>query len=213
MRARQRNRKAPNAHIEADLKKWHGTTRRKLVRTGLHETYDEKWGSYKPSQRLNVDQGPLPFAVSTHKTYEHINSGVKQHDHKVWVSQPGSGLEKRQCTLQVCVQPERNQLRLAVIFRGKGKRISSDEKAAYNKDIDIYYQDNAWADTTVSVEWVENTLSQAVQGEERFVLFCDNLTAQVSDEFRQAVSSLGGVVWYGLPNATDLWQSVDAGYA
>ena len=62
------------------------------------------------------------------------------------------------------------------------------------------------------MEWVENTLSQAVQGEERFVLFCDNLTAQVSDEFRQAVSSLGGVVWYGLPNATDLWQPVDAGY-
>ena len=63
------------------------------------------------------------------------------------------------------------------------------------------------------MEWLEYTLSQAVQGEERFVLFCDNLTAQVLDEFRQAVSILGGVVWYGLPNATDLWQPVDGGYA
>ena len=24
---------------------------------------------------------------------------------------------------------------------------------------------------------------------------------------------MNGVVWYGLPNATDLWQPVDAGYA
>ena len=60
MRARQRNRKAPKAQFEADLKKWHATTREKLLRTGRHETYDEKWGRYKPSQRLNVDQSPLP---------------------------------------------------------------------------------------------------------------------------------------------------------
>lgn len=99
------------------------------------------------------------------------------------MSQPGSELDKRQCTPQVCVRLEGNQPRHAVIFCGKGKIISTDENTAYDKDIDVYHQHNAWADTTVSVEWVKNTLSQAVQGEERFVLFCDNLTAQVSDEF------------------------------
>ena len=47
----------------------------------------------------------------------------------------------------------------------------------------------------------------------RFALFCDNLTAQVSDEFKKYVSSLNDVCWYGLLNATDLWHPVDAGYA
>lgn len=63
------------------------------------------------------------------------------------------------------------------------------------------------------VEWVEKTLSAAVKEDDRFVLFCDNLTGQVADQFKEAVSKLGGVVWYGLPGATDFWQPVDAGYA
>ena len=29
----------------------------------------------------------------------------------------------------------------------------------------------------------------------------------------EALNKLSGIVWYGLPHATDLWQSVDAGYA
>ena len=46
----------------------------------------------------------------------------------------------------------------------------------------------------------------------RYVLFADNLTAQTHDDFKTAVSDQSGVVWFGLPNGTDLWQPVDAGY-
>ena len=60
---------------------------------------------------------------------------------------------------------------------------------------------------------MQKTLSPSVKDNEPFVLFCDNLTAPVSDEFKECVSQLNGVVWYGLPNATDMWQPVDAGYA
>ena len=87
------------------------------------------------------------------------------------------------------------------------------KRKAYHPDVDVYYQENAWADTKVSVEWVQKTLSQSVKDDERFVLFFDNLTAQVSEEFKESVSKRNGVVWYGLSNATDLWQPVDAGYA
>lgn len=166
-----------------------------------------------PRQRLNVDQSPLPFTVTTKRTYEHIDEGVQQRNHKVWISQPGSGLDKRQCTLQVCFRPTEDQPKLGIIFRGTGKRISEDERKAYHPDIDIYFQENAWADTKVSVEWVEKTLSEAVKDDDRFVLFCDNLTGQVATEFKEAVAKLGGVIWYGLPGATPLWQPVDAGYA
>ena len=134
-------------------------------------------------------------------------------NHKVWISQQGSGLEKRQCTLQVCVRPIGPQPKLTIIFRGKGKRVTQDEREAWHKDVDVFFQENAWADTEFSVNWVQKTLSATVKDEERFVLFCDNLTAQTSDSFKEEVSHTSGVCWFGLPNSTDLWQPVDAGYA
>lgn len=211
MRAKQRNRKQPKESFREGLSKWHGTTRERLVRSGKDDTYDQKWGRFLPSQRFNVDQSPLPFAITTKRTYELVKKGDQYH--KVWISQPGSGLEKRQCTLQVCFRPTGKQPKLAIIFRGKGKRITKEEKAAWHKDVDVYFQENAWADTDFSVAWAQKTLKTQVESEKRFALFCDNLTAQISDEFKSEISSQSGVCWFGLPNATDLWQPVDAGYA
>ena len=54
--------------------------------------------------------------------------------------------------------------------------------------------------------WAEKTLKQVAEKEPRFVLFCDNLTAQTSDGFKMAVSYFGGIVWLVVSNATDLWQ-------
>ena len=42
---------------------------------------------------------------------------------------------------------------------------------------------------------------------------CDNLAAQTSDAFKEAVSSQKGVVWFLPKNAIDIAQLVDAGYA
>ena len=147
------------------------------------------------------------------RTYE--DKDVGRHD-RVWVGQPGSGLEKRQCTLQLCLSPEDNHVKAEIIFRGTGKRISPHEKAAYHKDVAIFWQKNAWADTEVSVEWVKSTLKEGVEaardGNTEFVLLCDNLNAQTSDEFKEAVRQINGIVWYGPPGATDIWQPIDSGY-
>ena len=67
------------------------------------------------------------------------------------------------------------------------------------------------ADTDVSVEWVRRTLAPAVANLDEFVLFCNNLEGQISLQFQDAVRRLNGIVWYGVANATDLWQPVDAG--
>ena len=147
------------------------------------------------------------------RTYHLTEDGVDQHKEKVWISQPGSGLDKRQCSLQVCVRPKGTQPRLGIIFRGKGLRISDAERNSYHKDVNVYFQENAWADTKFSVKWVGKTLAPIVENLHRYVLFCDNLTAQTQDSFKSAVSAQSGVVWYGMPKGTDLWQPVDAGYA
>ena len=211
MRAKQRNRKLSKESYREALIKWHANTRENLIRQGKNDSYDDKWGRFTPEQRFNVDQSPLPFVNTTKRTYELVKKGDKYH--KVWIAQPGSGLEKRQCTLQICVRAAGEQPRLAIIFRGKGMRISEDEKASWHKDVDVYFQPNAWADTEFSKKWAKKTLSRCVKDLKRFVLFADNLTAQTSDAFKESVAIMKGVVWFGLANATDLWQVVDAGYA
>ena len=39
--------------------------------------------------------------------------------------------------------------------------------------------ENAWADTEFSVSWANKTLKAATQRTDQFVLFCDNLSAQI----------------------------------
>ena len=92
-------------------------------------------------------------------------------------------------------------------------KISDAERNSYHPDVDVFFQVNAWVDTKVAVEWVEKTLNPVVEELNRYVLYCDNLTAQTHDSFKSAVSEKSGVAWFGLPKATDLWQPVDAGYA
>ena len=103
------------------------------------------------------------------------------------------------------------QPRIAIIFRGQGKRISLDEKIAWHQDVDVYWQCNAWADTKVALKWVKGTLSKSVQALHCFALFLDDLKSQESDEFKSVVAALNGVAWFELKNATDLWQVVNAG--
>ena len=85
-------------------------------------------------------------------------------------------------------------------------------------------QESAWADTAVSVDFVERTLRPGIEAARRkereeddeqndeFVLFVDNLGAQLTPQFKSAVKSIGGLPYYGVANATDdIWQPVAAG--
>ena len=158
LRSRQRNRKLSKENFRLPMQQWHATTRERLIRTGCADSYNSKWGRYAPEQRFNVDQSPCPFVINTKKTYEMLEKkNPNNREHKVWISQPGSGLDNRQCTLQICFRPTGKQPRVAIIFNGKGKRISEDEKNAWHPDVDVYFQENAWADTAFSVEWVKRT--------------------------------------------------------
>ena len=104
-------------------------------------------------------------------------------------------------------------MKFAVIFRGTGKRISNEEKAQYHKDVDVYWQQNAWADLQFSIQWAKRTLKEAVYKEnEEFLLFCDNLKGQAHELFLQETRSLNGVVWFGIPDATDIWQPADCNF-
>ena len=152
------------------------------------------------------------FAFNTKRTYHLLEESTNQHKEKTWISQPGSGLEKWQCTLQNCFHPTRPHLKLSIIFRGTGKLFSDDEVQMWYPDVDVYFKEKAGIDPKISCDWAEETLKQTTADNSKFGLFCDSLTAQCKDEFKEEVLNINGVVWHGVPSATDLWQPIDSGY-
>lgn len=151
-----------------------------------------------PKQRFNVDQVPLAFVVEQDRTYDF--SGSKQ----VWVSQPGSCLDKRQATLQLCIRAEgRQTVKPALVFRGKGN-VSTHEIEKYDKDIDAYFQPCAWMKNTLKNGLKDNPAEK--------VLFADNVSFQLAQNFHEACRDLNTVVYLLPENHTDKVQPINAGY-
>jgi hypothetical protein len=88
----------------------------------------------------------LPFASADPCTLEFIGT------ERVWIKQPGSGLDQRQATLQLCIRALGVQPRPCLIFRGNPKPIlwrkkkREKEEAEYDKDVDVMWQHKAWVD-------------------------------------------------------------------
>ena len=110
----------------------------------------------------------------------------------------------------MCVRAEGKQTPLGIVFNGKDTRIREDEKKAWHQAVRVFFQENAWVDTSVACQWMENTLTPFIKEEN---VNSDNLTVQTSYPFKDAVSEEHGVAWDGLRNAIELWQPVDAGVA
>ena len=116
MRAKRRNLKLAKQNFRQKLVKLHLTTRKRLVRTNISETYDQKRGNFLSNQRFNVDQSPMLFAIDMKRTYHLYEPAQDQNKKKVWISHPGCGLEKGQCTLQTCFRPDRQQPRIGMFL-------------------------------------------------------------------------------------------------
>lgn len=74
----------------------------------------------------------IPFACDSGKTWDEKGAKI------VWVKSFGNGAyEKRQATLQLCIRAKGQQIPVAVIFRGTGKRVKVAEKAAYHPKVSL----------------------------------------------------------------------------
>jgi hypothetical protein len=137
---------------------------------------------------------------------------------EVWISQAGEGAwEKRMCTLQVCFSPDPKgpQPRAGLIFRGQGLRISAYEKAAWHPDVDVSFNEKAWANDAWCLEHIPKQLAPVIPGRKgaEALLICDNLSGQCSETFRKLMKTKHNVlVWNLQPGTTDITQPVDSGY-
>ena len=78
---------------------------RSLLRTegSIPNQHSIKYGRYPLRCRFNVDQIPLAFDMGAGTTWDTI--GVK----RCWVKKHLAGLDKRFCTIQLCIASETNQ--------------------------------------------------------------------------------------------------------
>lgn len=192
------------------IQKFHHNLREavKSKRRRVNLTPDVKYGRWTPECRYNIDQVPLPFVVEQDKTYD--VTGNKQ----VWVSQPSSGLDKRQATLQLCIRGDGDQhVKPAIVFRGKGN-VSTAEKAEYDQGVDVYFQSCAWMDSHLNKEWLSKTLIPAIgKTSKENVIFADNVGFQQEKAFHEMCRNEINAIIYLLPeNHTDKVQPIDAGF-
>ena len=103
------------------------------IPTAAPVSLQSKWGPYPPSHRAAVDQVPLPLVINT-------NIWASKGRGQVPVVDAINGMDKRFCTIQVIFFMDGRQPEIAVIFRGKGQRISATETASYADGIHVYWQ-------------------------------------------------------------------------
>ena len=180
LRQKTNKKKVGNSGKLQVIEDFHRQLRKDLNSAGRRESFFDfhpTWGHWLPSRKYNVDQVLCHFIINQDSTYEEKGSS------SMWTAQPVSGLDKRQCTLQLCIHTEEPQnIPPAVIFRGKGN-IPPSEKAAYDKRVHVYWQTNAWLESELALEWVKNTFAPTLSKDAENVLFLDNLRCQTSEVF------------------------------
>ena len=134
-------------------------------------------GVYQLKDLANMDQTPLPFVLDDGKTYD--KTGVDE----VWCASGASGLDKRQCTVQLTIFADGGTLMPLIIFGGQGMRINAAEKKAWHKRVKVMFQTNAWCDEAIMKKWINDMwcnvlFNPPTPGSTGKILYADVHTAQ-----------------------------------
>ena len=177
-----------------------------------HESNPSIWGRFPPEKRYNMDQVPLPFVVGQDYTFT-------QHDDRdVNIKCPDERLRKRQFTMHIVVNAGKDKKKhgwVDLVCKGTGKRIKQAEKELWNTNVDVYWQKNAWVDTTVMEQIAQKFVchKNKIHGKEEWViLFCDNLRAHVAHSVKSIFGENKILLCYFPPGCTNFIQPIDAGY-
>ena len=154
----------------------------------------------------NVDQTPLPFSFTKGQTYETTNSST------VWVRGGQSGLDKRQCTIQLTIFADwEPRVKPFIIFRGKGKRISMKERLQYDKKVMVHFQENAWCDEQAMEYWAKYCWKPKVK--EPMLLVLDLHKAQKTDHIQELLTEGCDTTPAFIPaGLTNILQPLDVSY-
>lgn len=170
---------------------------------------EQKRGKYEDCDTANMDQTPLPFVLDDGKSYD--STGAKE----VWCSNASSGLDKRQCTVQLTIFADGVwRVRPTIIFRGQGKRISPNKKRSWDSRVNAMFQPKAWCDENLMKVWVEGEWGNMFTNPPRAnlsgkILVADVHRAQQTDEVRQLLQTKKTLLINIPPGCTSRVQPLD----
>ena len=72
----------------------------------------------------------------------------------MWLASGASGLEKRQCTVQLTVFADVSTLSPLTTFRGMRIRIKADEINKWDRRVKVVFQPSAWCDEDLTKRWI-----------------------------------------------------------
>jgi len=155
-----------------------------------------------------MDQVPLPFSCGDKRTLNAVGEACE-------MKQPtGSSSNKRFCTIQVTICADTNQtpIKIELIFRGQGKRLSKQEKTLYESlpNVIIRWQEKAWCDEGIALDYLTSFREQTLDlGHGEVLLGMDNHTSQSTPYCRQFMWWMCIVPAFTPPNCTDSLSPVD----
>ena len=163
-------------------------------------------GRWTARHIANMDQTPLPFIFCSGETY--TDTGERS----VWVRGGASGLEKRQCTVQLTLFVDGEpRVKPLLIFRGQGKSIALSEQVRYERRVVVKFQQNAWCDGDMMKYWVRQCWKPTCQGSMHLVL--DVHRAQTTDDIQSILESECHTICTYVPRGcTSLVQPVDVSF-
>ena len=202
------------------IKRWHARLVGRLGRGKQVHPIDGRW---RVMHRWNVDQVGCSLGSFNKRTYH-----TKEHGERVTIQTGTDSEVKRECTLQLCIRYVSREMRLtqcpaAIIFRGKGIRISDEERSLWDKRVHVYFQPKAWVDRRICDEWTVRTFAPCTSygqrdidsssGEwEESVIFTDNLKTQTKPEWRRLLWKTARTKSHLFPvGLTDTLQTIDDG--
>ena len=166
----------------------------------------ESLGRWTAARVANIDQTPLPFIFSSGETY--ADTGERS----VWVHGGTSGLDKRQCTVQLTLLADGEpRMKPLLIFRGTGKRISFNEIVRYNQRVIVKFQANAWCDEDMMKFWVRQMWKPVCDGPIHLIL--DVHRAQTAEEIQTIFARECQTTYTYIPGGcTSMMQPVDVSF-
>ena len=149
-----------------------------------------------------MDQMPLHFVLNDGSTYDAKGAA------EVWCSSGASGLDKRQCTVQLTVFGDGiSRARPTLIFGGEGKRLKPVERRNWDRRVDVYFQKNVLCDEVIMKIWTADKwcnifTNPATPGSSGKVLVTDVHKAQQTNEVQHLLQKKNTVLINVPPGCT-----------
>jgi hypothetical protein len=171
------------------------------------QSKDPTYGRFSGERMFHWDQSPVEFAQPGKRTLNIKGTPC-------WMWQPGSGIDKRFITLQLCIRPFGLQIiKPILIFRGMGVGISEAEREEFEKltNIRCYFQTKAWADGEFCLWCLDSFKADLLEAgiHEEVLLGLDGLAAQKTTGFLEKAVDHDVLPVYTPPDCTNVIAPCD----